>query len=252
MYTREAIEKGILKLLCLHACNIPSILVLNKVDILKKKNSFYRIIEKLTCGYLDGKKQAGKQDLSGSNIKLSKVNLDTYLKRKLKVGEITFPGVALISILPFQEYKKTTLTQAANVKAEENVIKITSYDDFLQILRTEKLNHALVTQLTNGLVGWPGFKEVFAVSALHGNGVDDLRNYLLSLAKDSPWAFHPRLLTDVSPPDFVIITTISITSKANAVGILETKKVSRCRLNIFSTSYICRFWMSSRANAWRF
>ena len=82
-------------------------------------------------------------------------------------------------------------------------MKITSYEDFVQILKTHQLNDTVVTQLTNGLVGWPIFKEVFAVSALNGGGVSELKNYILSSAKKGQWKYHPQLRTDISPPDFV-------------------------------------------------
>ena len=82
-------------------------------------------------------------------------------------------------------------------------MKITSYEDFVQILKTHQLNDTVVTQLTNGLVGWPIFKEVFAVSALNGGGVSELKNYILSSAKKGQWKYHPQLRTDISPPDLV-------------------------------------------------
>ena len=82
-------------------------------------------------------------------------------------------------------------------------MKITSYEDFVQILKTHQLNDTVVTQLTNGLVGWPIFKEVFAVSALNGGGISELKNYILSSAKKGQWKYHPQLRTDISPPDLV-------------------------------------------------
>ena len=82
-------------------------------------------------------------------------------------------------------------------------MKITSYEDFVQILKTHQLNDTVVTQLTNGLVGWPIFKEVFAVSALNGGGVSELKNYILSSAKKGQWKYHPQLRTDKSPTDLV-------------------------------------------------
>jgi hypothetical protein len=85
-FTREAIDKGILKLLCYHsaATGIPSVLVLNKLDVCPKKRSVYELIQKLTCGYLDGVKQKTRK--ASENRVLSNAGLDSYLKRKLKVG----------------------------------------------------------------------------------------------------------------------------------------------------------------------
>ena len=61
-----------------------------------------------------------------------------------------------------------------------------------------------MSQLTSGLAGWPGFNEVFAVSALEGNGIAELKTYLISQAKKSDWIFNPKLKTDLSPPELVI------------------------------------------------
>ena len=59
-------------------------------------------------------------------------------------------------------------------------MKITSYQDFVQVVKTQELNENLVSQLTNGLFGWPLFQDVFAVSALDGSGVNELREFILS------------------------------------------------------------------------
>ena len=86
-FTKEAIDKGILKLLCYHAVNTPTVLVLNKLDLLKKdtdfRKSFYRVIEKLTCGHINGEPSRG--DRVNENLS-SSYTVDRYLKRKLNVS----------------------------------------------------------------------------------------------------------------------------------------------------------------------
>ena len=70
-------------------------------------------------------------------------------------------------------------------------------------MKTNTINEHLVTQLTNGLVGWPLFKEVFSVSAINGWGVEEVKEYLKSKAKDGQWEYHPNLRTNVSPHHLV-------------------------------------------------
>ncbi|CAH1233069.1 ERAL1 [Branchiostoma lanceolatum] len=46
--------------------------------------------------------------------------------------------------------------------------------------------------------GWPGFREVFMMSAKEGHGVDKFKDYLLSMAKPGNWFYPPDFLTDQS------------------------------------------------------
>lgn len=47
---------------------------------------------------------------------------------------------------------------------------------------------------------WSNFSEVFMVSALKGDGVPDLVDYLFSRAQEGKWHFPPGKITDQSPP----------------------------------------------------
>lgn len=176
IYTREAIDKAILKLLCYHAANIPTILVLNKVDLIKDKDTFYRLIKKLTCGYLRGVQTVTSRKTEDGPDR----SLDRYLKRKKK------------------ELQKET-----SADISEKVVKIESYTDFLNILKSKELNESLVSRLTNGLCGWPNFDEVFAVSALEARGIEELKSYIFAQAKEGHWLYHPQIQSNLSPPDLV-------------------------------------------------
>ena len=178
-YTREAIDKAILKLLCYHAVHIPTILVLNKVDLIKDKNAFYRLIKKLTCGHLRGVPTVTARQ---QNEAPAKISLDRYLKRK----------------------RKELLAQdTVEPKGSDKVVNIESYADFLNVLKSKELNEKLVTSLTNGLAGWPNFDEVFAVSALEGKGIEELKSYIFAQAKEGHWQYHPQIRSNLSPPDLV-------------------------------------------------
>ena len=140
-------------MLCYHAFDTPSILVLNKLDLDKKDRDIYGLIKKLTCGYLGGVKQvtSSKVRKSDSNSK----SLDSYLIRKRK---------------EFEKISQKVLTEQPNSNSEEEHLKITNYKDFFHILKNRRTDDRLISQITNGLVGWPGFNEVFAVSALENKG----------------------------------------------------------------------------------
>jgi len=41
-----------------------------------------------------------------------------------------------------------------------------------------------------------GFEKIFMISALNGDGIEDLKKYLLSIAKPGPWAFDGENISD--------------------------------------------------------
>ncbi|XP_050419939.1 GTPase Era, mitochondrial [Adelges cooleyi] len=53
-------------------------------------------------------------------------------------------------------------------------------------------------------VGWEKFKDVFMVSALTGDGVQDIKDYLLHNSKPSAWMFPEGTLTDKQDTDLIL------------------------------------------------
>ncbi|XP_077995549.1 GTPase Era, mitochondrial-like [Glandiceps talaboti] len=51
--------------------------------------------------------------------------------------------------------------------------------------------------------GWPRFDSVFMVSALQGEGVDELQDYLFDRAEPGDWEFHPDVVTDQGPEEVI-------------------------------------------------
>ena len=165
-YVREAINMKILRLLALYYCKCPSILVLNKMDTIPKSRRVYDLIRKLTCNRLDGVE--GEVSIS----KDSKRSVAKYLERKTRSGEGEGGS--------------------------------TNFSDILSVARQGSLTEEDVTRLTAGLVGWPGFKEVFTISALNGDGVPDLKEYLLGSVRPGKWRYPEGLQYDGDTKQIVL------------------------------------------------
>ena len=168
-YVREAINVKILRLLALYYFKCPSILVLNKLDTIPKSRRVYDMIRKLTCNRLEGVE--GEVNIS----KDSKRSVEKYLERKTRSsgGETGGDGV-------------------------------TNFSQILSEARRGRLTEDDVSRLTAGLVGWPGFKEVFTISALNGDGVPDLKEYLLGSVKPGKWRYPEGLEYDGDTKQIVL------------------------------------------------
>ena len=139
-YVREAIPQSVLRLLCLYHGKLPSILVLNKMDQIPKSRRVFDLIRKLTCNHLDD----GQATVKITHGDTEGCSVNKYLKRKERALEKGFDG-------------------------------INNYPDILRIARSHPPTEDKCRGLTAGLLGWPGFRDVFSVSALTGEGVDQLR-----------------------------------------------------------------------------
>lgn len=54
--------------------------------------------------------------------------------------------------------------------------------------------------------GWPNFSEVFMVSALTGDGMVEIKDYLLENAKPGKWIFPSNIWTDQSAEQMILNT----------------------------------------------
>ena len=168
-FVREAINKKVLRLLSLHYHNVPSILVLNKMDTIPRSRRIYDLIRKLTCNRLDGVQ--GEVNITKDMD--SRKSTDAYLKKK-------------------------------SMKSENLDYSLKQINHIMETSKSGSLSESEVSELTSDLVGWPGFRDVFTISALKGDGVNDLRNYLKASARPGKWSFTKEMKFDSDPRDIVI------------------------------------------------
>ncbi|OQV16211.1 GTPase Era, mitochondrial [Hypsibius exemplaris] len=53
--------------------------------------------------------------------------------------------------------------------------------------------------------GWSKFKEVFMISALDGDGISELKSYFLRSAYSANWKYNPELVSNQSPKEIVLL-----------------------------------------------
>ncbi|XP_002124408.4 GTPase Era, mitochondrial-like [Ciona intestinalis] len=143
--------------------HIPSILVINKIDKVKKRSRIYPLIPQLTGGFVNGVDCRPQSN-------------------KIQAKPIELPPV-----------------KAEVIQAIDRVEELASTKDFQFLYRNEE---KMLRQMRS-CRGWPYFKDVFVISALRGWETDRLRNYLNREAKNGNWNYPYDSVTTESSYDII-------------------------------------------------
>ncbi|XP_069647310.1 GTPase Era, mitochondrial isoform X2 [Haliaeetus albicilla] len=185
-WTRNSLSKEVLKCLSQFP-QIPSVLVLNKVDLLKNKFILLELVTELTEGIVNGKKLEARSAF--------KHNSSSSAKSPLQITRAS----------PLENRDPESHCLQETGQAQEG----SSLDNTSDMRASES---SLVTEEAEGpkcsgprdlknTKGWPCFQEIFMLAARHGEEVDTLKRYLLMQAKTGPWEFHSGVLTSQSPQE---------------------------------------------------
>ncbi|NXN48510.1 ERAL1 GTPase, partial [Rynchops niger] len=185
-WTRNCLSKEVLQ--CLSEFpEIPSVLVLNKVDLLKKKFILLELVTELTEGIVNGRKlevRSAFESNSGSSA-----------KPPLQITRASPPENRAREPHCLQE-----TGQAQEGCRSDNSGGTRASESGLVTEGAQGPKHYGPRDLKN-MKGWPCFQEIFMLAALHGEEVDMLKRYLLMQAKPGPWEFHSEVLTSQSPQE---------------------------------------------------
>ncbi|XP_063150988.1 GTPase Era, mitochondrial [Candoia aspera] len=169
-YTRDRLHPQVLH--CLQQFpQIPSVLVLNKVDLVKKKGLLLELVVELTEGALGGKK------LEAKSMYRTGVSREAYGKT---------PGSSQASV-------DTRSTPAEPVEFRAEMVTADA--------GSASAKESSAPEKTKYQKGWPHFQEIFMLAALEEEEVDTLKKYLLKQARPGPWEFHSEVLTSQSPQE---------------------------------------------------
>ncbi|KAL7630526.1 UNVERIFIED_CONTAM: hypothetical protein RMT77_019283 [Armadillidium vulgare] len=195
-YTHKALHPRVLRILFLYP-TIPSVLALNKVDIIKKKNVLLEITNNLTDGVVEDTKIKVTSEAEITDEELADTLIHSEISKNTSKSSINMNA-------PPESRNQDNDAKTSLTDFEEESSRELSLDDVMsgKIKPTEKE----VQELIKGRKGWPNFQEVFMMSALDGTGVEELQNYLLKSAKKAPWIFNDDVVTDQSPQEIVLMT----------------------------------------------
>ncbi|NXF95184.1 ERAL1 GTPase, partial [Eubucco bourcierii] len=184
-WTRDSLSREVLNCLSKFP-QIPSVLVLNKVDLVKNKFILLNLVTELTEGIVNGKKlkvrSACKEDSSSSAESLHQISQASPPENRARESHCLQEAD--------QAQEGSSLDTSSDTRASES--KVTT--------ETQWPKDCGPTDLKDRK-GWPCFQEIFMLAALHGEEVDTLKQYLLMQAKPGPWEFHSGVLTSQSPQE---------------------------------------------------
>lgn len=164
--TREAIHPRILHLLYRYRQK-RTVLIFNKIDIIESKTKLLELTNRLTNGFVNGRK------------------IEKKMPKILESSDTTADGEVLGLNLTDKNVDQKLL-QRLVLKPAAQV-----YDGHIQ-------------KCFGRACGWPHFDEVFMVSALTGDGIEPLKQYLISQSLAGPWKYHSSVVSDVTPKEFVV------------------------------------------------
>lgn len=119
-------------------------------------------------------------------------------------------------------FKKIIIFQIDELKSKRVLL------DLIKSLTThQKVPHGTDVKV------WPHFQEIFMISALNGDGVDDIKHYLIRESKYKPWMYPSTEWTNQSPEEIIVNT-----AKATLLDFLpqEIPYKLRTEMEFFSTS----------------
>ncbi|XP_054857546.1 GTPase Era, mitochondrial isoform X2 [Eublepharis macularius] len=181
-FTRNQLHPQVRKCL-FQFSQVPSILVLNKVDLLKKKLLLLDIVMELTEGVVNGKK------VQATSVSKRLSPTATHSNSHESTQDSVTCEVTTIKSGDSVEPSSPQAGSDSGPKANNIMEEVASAGESMKKQRKVSKN------------GWPHFQDVFMLAAVNREEVETLKKYLLMQAKPGPWEFHSEVLTSQSPQE---------------------------------------------------
>ncbi|CAF0736882.1 unnamed protein product [Adineta ricciae] len=239
-WLRFKLDEEILKCLYAHP-EKEAILILNKVDSIKRKRMLLDVTTVLTDGSLNGipyrldspYHRNGELDMERlflktaheMNIPLPKTENDFEKERLLadmkeyekKLLDIQLENVNLDleepqvkDLITRYEEKRLTIEQLSDdvsphvpYKSMKDISPFEFKKDLIETTNWHLYYQKLsqIRLFTKERSTWPYFNQVFMISAKQNRGITAVRNYLFSRTQSAPWMFHRNFITDQYPQE---------------------------------------------------
>lgn len=197
-FSTSELDPNLLKILYLYR-HVPTILVLNKVDLVKKRSSLLQAIRLLTDGIVDGH-YLMRESLNKKQRKIALFDAADNILNKNKIKNQSIDdGQFSMSELKDTSSQKAKVPENLLIPDEKTkTLEELSWEEYFEKQREA---HMAVRKHK----GWPLFREVFVISSLTGEGLPELKRFLLDQATPRPWDYHSSLVTDQSPQEVVVM-----------------------------------------------
>uniref|UniRef100_UPI00398F722A GTPase Era, mitochondrial n=1 Tax=Pristiophorus japonicus TaxID=55135 RepID=UPI00398F722A len=199
-WTRSKLHSEVLKCLSKYP-QLPAVLALNKVDLLKSKGLLLELTARLTEGVVNNKKLKVKSRFS--SLPQSGVLTEKGRTGSTECGHSDVPTWDSVTIRHRETSAVHSQGDSDPPRTEVPGDHISSGDGSVhQPEGTDSTQHrGSAGQHRDSRQGWPHFKEVFMLSAVNGEEVETLQRYLMSKAQPGPWDYHSAVITDQSPQE---------------------------------------------------
>ncbi|NWI69026.1 ERAL1 GTPase, partial [Todus mexicanus] len=184
-WTRNSLSKEVLKCLTQFP-QVPSVLVLNKVDLLKNKFLLLELVNELTEGIVNGRKLEVRSALKHDSSSSAKSPLQTAQASPAASTAPESPRLQETDGAQGGSGLDSSDTRASEARLGTEEAQGPECHEHRDVKNRK---------------GWPRFQEIFMLAALRGEEVDTLKRYLLMQAKPGPWEYHSGVLTSQLPQE---------------------------------------------------
>ncbi|XP_067681710.1 GTPase Era, mitochondrial-like [Haliotis asinina] len=198
-WKRDRLDPVVLRHLHLNP-HIPSVLILNKIDSVQEKEALLQCTRCLTEGIVNGTsikatpmRQHKKQEINLKEMfKLYERSTKGSGADASEMGDFSHGEIKNVDM---DIRRKSIGDSDAETRSEQfkkrHILPLGS-----DVQDSDTLPNKAIRQKIHQSRGWPHFDRVFMVSAQTGDGVQEVKNYLMSCAAPGDWDYHSSIVTE--------------------------------------------------------